>query len=133
MTLDTHEENYLDTAEGRKLPVVHCVRNTPGWTLDEGIAAALEGKDITVVEKPTFASLQLPALIGAAAGDEPYTLELIGLCTDICVISNALVLKTSFPEAPISVDATCCAGVTPELHLAAPAAMRSCQIEILNR
>ena len=130
VTLDTHEENYMETAEGKSLPVPHCIRGTAGHALDAAVAAALAGKAVTVAEKPTFGSVRLPALIREAAGDEPFSLELIGLCTDICVISNALLLKAHFPEVPISVDAACCAGVTPEKHLAALEVLQSCQIRV---
>ncbi len=131
-TLDTHFENYMETAEGRKLPVPHCIRGTAGWQLDAQIAAALDEKGYTPVEKKTFGSVDLPALIEKAAGGEPFSAELIGLCTDICVVSNALVLKAHFPEAPIAVDARCCAGVTPALHEAALETMASCQIDVLR-
>ena len=130
-TFDTHFENYMDTAEGRKLPVPHCIKDTEGWKLNAGIAAALEGKDWTAVEKNTFGSIDLPDLIKEYVGDEDLEIELIGLCTDICVVSNALLLKANFPEVPMSVDAACCAGVTPEKHEAALETMRSCQIDIL--
>ncbi len=131
-TFDTHFDNYSDTAEGRKLPVPHCVRGTDGWALNAEIADALNSKGFTAVEKYTFGSKDLPALIKEKAGDDAFSVTLIGLCTDICVVSNALLLKVSFPEAEISVDAACCAGVTPSLHDAALATMKSCQIDILN-
>ena len=131
VTFDTHFENYLETAEGRKLPVAHCIRGTEGWALNAEIADALAGKQYTPVEKGTFGATHLPGLIRDAVGEEAFTLELIGLCTDICVVSNALILKAAFPEAPISVDAACCAGVTPEKHLAALETMRSCQIDVI--
>lgn len=130
-TFDTHFDNYMETAEGRKLPVPHCIKGTEGWQLDKEIAAALAEKKYTPVEKLTFGSVELPELIKKAAGDEEFAIELIGLCTDICVISNALVLKANFPEADIAVDEKCCAGVTPEKHNAAVETMRSCQIGIL--
>lgn len=130
VTFDTHGPDYLKTAEGKKLPVEHCIRGTWGWELDPAIANALEGKNRTNVEKPTFGSVKLPELVAAAAGDEDFTIELIGLCTDICVISNTLLLKAHFPEKDIAVDASCCAGVSPETHAAALSAMRCCQIDI---
>ncbi len=130
-TLDTHEENYMDTAEGKKLPVPHCIRGTEGWALTPAVAGALEGKHWTAVEKKTFGSVDLPGLIGQAAGGEDFSIELLGLCTDICVVSNALLLKASFPEVPIAVRADCCAGVTPASHEAALTTMRFCQIDIL--
>ncbi|MBQ9384222.1 MAG: cysteine hydrolase [Ruminiclostridium sp.] len=131
-TFDTHYEDYMQTAEGKKLPVPHCIKATPGHALNADIEAALSGKHYTAVEKNTFGSVELPDLIQKAANGEAFSIEIIGLCTDICVISNALILKAHFPEVPISVDAACCAGVTPELHKAALAAMKSCQIDIVN-
>lgn len=130
-TFDTHFDNYMDTAEGKKLPVPHCIKGTDGWQLDEDIAAALFKKGFTPVEKNTFGSVVLPEHIRKAAGDEDISIELIGLCTDICVVSNALMLKASFPEAEIAVDEKCCAGVTFEKHSAAIETMRSCQIDII--
>ena len=131
VTFDTHFDNYMDTAEGHKLPVPHCIKNTDGWQLNKDIAAALDGKPYTAVEKNTFGSIDLPELIRKAAGDDEFTIELIGLCTDICVVSNALLLKANFPEAAISVNEKCCAGVTPDKHNAALETMRSCQIDII--
>ncbi|MER2080673.1 MAG: isochorismatase family cysteine hydrolase [Ruminococcus sp.] len=130
VTYDTHGEDYLRTAEGKKLPVPHCIRGTEGWQLDKSIAAALRDKEYAAVEKTTFGSMDLPRLIEKAAEGEDFSVELIGLCTDICVVSNALLLKASFPEMSVSVDSECCAGVTPQLHEAALATMRSCQIEV---
>ena len=130
VTFDTHFKNYMDTREGKFLPVPHCVKGTAGWRLDSAVAAALEEKSYTPVEKITFGSTALPELIERAAGKEPFSIELIGLCTDICVVSNALLLKAHFPEAPITVDAACCAGVTPAKHEAALETMRSCQITV---
>ena len=129
-TLDTHRENYLTTAEGKKLPVTHCIKGTPGWVLNDSIAAALEQKGYTPVEKLTFGSVLLPRLLYQAAAGENFTVELVGLCTDICVVSNALMLKANFPEMEISVDSACCAGVTPETHEAALTTMRCCQINV---
>lgn len=129
-TLDTHPEHYLDTAEGKKLPVRHCIRGTEGWRLDPRIAGALEGCE--TVEKPTFGSVRLPEFIRAHAGDaDRLSIELVGLCTDICVVSNALLLKAHFPEAAISVRRDCCAGVTPEKHEAALMTLASCQVDIV--
>lgn len=130
VTYDTHGEDYLQTNEGRNLPVPHCIKGTPGWQLDAKISAALEGKPYIPVEKPTFGSVALPELVERAAGAEPFTLELVGLCTDICVVSNALLLKAHFPEMQLSVDADCCAGVTPESHEAALTTMKMCQITV---
>ena len=130
VTLDTHFENYCDTAEGRKLPVPHCIKGTPGWRLHPAVRQALDGRAYTAVEKHTFGSVDLPGLVRDAAAGEPFEVELIGLCTDICVVSNALLLKAAFPEIPLAVDAACCAGVTPQKHQAALETMRSCQIDV---
>lgn len=129
-TMDTHSANYLQTAEGKHLPVPHCIKGTPGWMLNDEVAAALEQKHCTKVEKLTFGSVLLPRLVYQSAGAEPFTIELVGLCTDICVVSNALMLKANFPEMEISVDSTCCAGVTPATHAAALETMRCCQINV---
>lgn len=138
ITLDTHGEDYLSTAEGKSLPVPHCIKGTPGWALHERIRAALDkaaradsARLAETVEKPTFGSATLPEKVREAAAGEPFSLELIGLCTDICVISNALLLKAHFPEQEICVRESCVAGVTPALHKAALAVMRSCQIKIV--
>ncbi len=130
-TVDTHGENYLETTEGRHLPVEHCIKGTPGWAVDREIATALNGRSAVFVEKPTFGSLVLPQLLEDAAAGEDFDVTLVGLCTDICVISNALLLKARFHEKEISVVAACCAGVTPAKHEAALEVMRSCQINIL--
>ncbi len=129
-TLDTHHENYMDTQEGKYLPVPHCIRGTKGWEIREDIDALLAGA--ARYEKPTFGSTALAADIRALSEQEEIELELVGLCTDICVVSNALLLKAAMPEVKISVDASCCAGVTPEKHLAALETMRSCQIQVTN-
>ena len=128
VTMDTHEDNYLQTQEGGYLPVPHCIRGTEGWKIRSDIAELLAGA--RVVGKPTFGSKELAAELSALAEKEEIELELIGLCTDICVVSNALLLKAFMPEVPISADASCCAGVTPEKHEAALETMRSCQIRI---
>ena len=128
-TLDTHGENYMDTAEGSKLPVPHCIKGTPGWQLNPDIAAAL-GECIPL-EKPTFGSVELPQVVASLTGAEQPVIELMGLCTDICVVSNALLLKAHFPEASIGVRTALCAGVTPEKHAAALETMQSCQIDML--
>ena len=130
VTYDTHFEDYLDSAEGKKLPVPHCIYGTPGWELNEAVSAAVEEQPHIKVQKYTFGSTALPRLMAEFADGEDFSVELIGLCTDICVVSNALLLKAFFPEAPISVDASCCAGVTPALHEAALQTMKSCQIEV---
>ena len=128
-TMDTHFENYMQTQEGKYLPVPHCVRGTEGWEIRPEIADLLKGAK--VYEKPTFGSMQLAEDLKAAAEKEEIELELIGLCTDICVVSNALLLKAQMPEVRISVDASCCAGVTPQKHEAALETMRSCQIRVI--
>lgn len=130
VTYDTHFENYMDTNEGKNLPVPHCIKGTDGWELNEEVAKALVNRKYTPVEKITFGSVDLPGLVGKAAGDEAFTVEFVGLCTDICVVSNALLLKANFPEMNILVDAACCAGVTVESHEAALTTMKMCQIEV---
>ncbi len=132
VTLDTHYEDYMQSAEGAKLPVPHCIEGSEGWQLDARVQAALEGKRYTKVEKFTFGSVDLPNLIADAAGEQDFTIELLGLCTDICVVSNALILKAFFSEIPISVHAHLCAGVTPESHRAALTTMKMCQIDIVE-
>lgn len=122
---DTHSAIYLMTQEGKRLPVEHCIKGTEGWELNEEIKPLAENHRI--IEKPTFGSVELANFI--ADGDYS-SVELIGLCTDICVISNALIIKAFLPEMPISVDSSCCAGVTPESHENALSAMKMCQITI---
>lgn len=130
-TLDTHSKNYLDTPEGRKLPVPHCIKGSDGWQLNADIACALGGSCL-MVEKPTFGSIRLPEIIAdMAKGAEHVTIELLGLCTDICVVSNALLLKARFTDADIQVRRSCCAGVTPATHEAALTTMGCCQIDVL--
>lgn len=128
-TLDTHQQNYLETAEGKKLPVPHCIKMTQGWQLNEKILQALSGKNYMTIEKGTFGSVDLVDEIGRILKEKEIEVELVGLCTDICVVSNALLLKAHFPEMRILVDADCCAGVTPETHQAALETMKMCQIE----
>lgn len=130
VTYDTHFENYLDTAEGKKLPVPHCIKGTDGWQLNDEVQAALAEKKYTAVEKFTFGSIELPGLLETAAGGGKFSVELIGLCTDICVVSNALLIKAYVPENDISVDASCCAGVSTATHNAALETMKMCQIDI---
>lgn len=124
-TLDTHFENYLDTQEGKKLPVKHCIKGTDGWKL-WGELESFKGKRF---EKGTFGSVECGEY---AARGEYDSVELVGLCTDICVISNAMVIKAMAPETAVMVDQDCCAGVTPESHKNALEAMKMCQIEILG-
>lgn len=124
-TRDTHGEDYLQTQEGKKLPVTHCVRDTDGWQICEELVSYAD----TVVDKGTFGSVQLPHML-RSFGAPMEEIELCGLCTDICVISNAMILKAAFPETKICVDASCCAGVTMESHHTALDAMRAVQIEV---
>lgn len=131
-TLDTHFENYISTSEGKKLPVTHCIKYTDGWQLNSDVKQILDKKGYTSVEKNTFSSVDLPAMIKKSAGDEDFSIELIGVCTDICIVSNALILKAYFPENNIKVDSKCCAGVTPDAHNAAIYTMKSCQIDIID-
>ena len=127
-TRDTHETDYLETQEGRNLPVPHCIRGTPGWELHPKIAAALKGA--VLVDKPAFGSVKLAEMLAELARLDDLDITLLGLCTDICVISNALLIKAFLPETPVRVLADCCAGVTPESHRAALDTMRMCQIQI---
>lgn len=127
-TRDTHPDNYLETFEGRHLPVEHCIEGTEGWQLNKDIAPYVAPDHI--IDKPGFGSLKLADLMKNINQIDPVEIELIGLCTDICVVSNALLLKAYLPDTVIKVDSSCCAGVTPELHEAALATMRSCQIEV---
>ena len=128
VTQDSHTTNYLQTREGRFLPVEHCIVGTVGWRINDKIQDALDKKKGSVYHCPkeTFGSILLAQKLKTY--DE---IEFIGLCTDICVISNVLVTKTFYPEKNIYVDANCCAGVTPEKHEAALEAMRSCQVEVI--
>lgn len=129
-TRDTHRENYANTQEGRNLPVVHCLRGTHGWQLHPELEALRKTEPI---DKVTFGAASLPAILSDLDDhDRISSITLLGLDTDICVISNALLIKAFFPEIPIRVDARGCAGVTPESHQMALEAMKACQIEILN-
>ena len=129
-TRDTHGEDYLQTQEGKRLPVVHCVKDSAGWQIREGLE---EIRPCTVLDKPTFGSTELGVLLARRDLEETIgSVTLVGLCTDICVISNALLIKAFLPETPIVVDAACCAGVTPQSHLGALEAMKMCQITIEN-
>lgn len=132
VTLDTHQNNYLETAEGRKLPVPHCIRMTNGWLLNEKVRAALSDKDYKIIEKKTFGSTKLVKKIRKIKQNDDIEIEFVGLCTDICVVSNVLLLKAYFPEVRMTVDAGCCAGVTPEAHKAALETMKMCQIDVIG-
>lgn len=129
-TRDTHEEDYLETQEGKKLPVRHCIRGTNGWEIRPEIRELLTEAPI---DKPTFGSVELGQKLKAdqESGNPVDSITLVGLCTDICVISNALLLKAYLPEVPVIVDGSCCAGVTPDSHEQALGAMKMCQIEIV--
>ena len=124
-TRDTHGEDYSETQEGRKLPVTHCVKDTDGWQICDELREYAK----TCVDKVTFGSVDLPQII-KNYGEKIEEIELVGLCTDICVISNAMLLKATFPEVKITVDSTCCAGVTEESHNTALDAMKAVQIEV---
>ncbi|MBE6639205.1 MAG: cysteine hydrolase [Ruminococcaceae bacterium] len=125
-TRDTHPESYLETREGKHLPVPHCIKGSKGWQISEKLQGLrCDG----IIDKPTFGSTELQDLLRKEA---PENITLVGLCTDICVISNAMLLKAALPEANITVDAECCAGVTPESHKRALLAMQMCQIQIEN-
>ena len=124
-TRDTHGSDYMQTQEGRKLPVIHCVKGTAGWEICDALKPYVK----QVVDKPTFGSLELPHIL-SASGEVVEEIELCGLCTDICVISNAMILKAAFPEARILVDGSCCAGVTMESHHTALNVMQAVQIEV---
>lgn len=153
-TKDTHFVNYLETQEGKNLPVAHCIEGTPGWSINKQISSYVDyGSNFLTysthdirksrVLKTTFGSLELAAVIRdlshkclAASNEVPDVkideVILMGVCTDICVISNAMLLKAYCPETLITVDASCCAGVTPETHAAALTTMKSCQINVIN-
>ena len=124
-TRDTHFADYMQTQEGKKLPVPHCIKDTTGWQVCDELKPYVD----TVIDKITFGSVDLPQTL-KDYDEEIDAIELCGLCTDICVISNAMILKTAFPEVPITVDASCCAGVTVESHNTALNAMKAVQIEI---
>lgn len=123
-TRDTHDENYLQSQEGKYLPVPHCIEGTEGWNIVDG----LEVENCQYIDKPNFGWTHWDN----QKFSDKDEIELIGVCTDICVVSNALILKAMYPETPITVDASCCAGVTPESHDAALITMKACQINIIN-
>ena len=128
-TRDTHKTNYMETQEGKNLPVEHCIEGTPGWEIRDELKPLI--KEENIFDKPTFGSKALAEAIADISEKEEISIELVGLCTDICVCSNAIILKAFMPEVPIKVDASCCAGVTPEKHAAALETLSSCQIEII--
>ncbi len=125
-TRDTHSDDYLQTQEGKKLPVKHCIKGTDGWQICDELKPFAK----LVTDKATFGSMELPGIL-KSFGENIEEIELCGLCTDICVISNAMILKAAFPETAVKVDESCCAGVSGESHAAAIAAMRAVQIEII--
>ena len=132
-TRDTHQENYLSTREGKFLPVEHCIKPQEGWQIDSRLNELAETKATRIFDKPTFGSVELAQYLVAENEKEPISsIEVIGLCTDICVVSNALLIKAFLPETDLIVDASCCAGVTPRKHQAALETMESCQIIIKN-
>ena len=124
-TRDTHDANYLNTQEGKLLPVIHGIEDTEGWNIYDD----LDGNCACYVNKNTFGFQYWNNVTVCKNADE---IELIGLCTDVCVVSNALILKATYPEVKITVDASCCAGVTEESHKAALLTMKSCQINVIN-
>ena len=129
-TRDTHNEEYMSSQEGRNLPVPHCIKGTDGWQIREELEKL---RTEPAVDKPTFGSRALGELLLQLDKEEKIeSITLVGLCTDICVISNALLAKAFLPEVPITVDASCCAGVTPESHKTAHSAMKMCQIPVEN-
>lgn len=126
-TRDTHSENYLDTLEGKNLPVKHCIKDTEGWQIQKDIYEAGSGKTLCVIDKPVFGSVELTEIAFIGRYEK---VTLIGLCTDICVVTNALLLKTKLKEIPIAVIENLCAGVTPQSHKAAVETMKMCQVII---
>ena len=131
-TLDTHLENYMDTQEGKNLPVPHCIRGSDGWQITDSLAGLVD--EPVILDKETFGSRDLGKLVADKIAEGGYDcIELFGLCTDICVISNALLIKAFCPDIPICVDASCSAGVTPESHDTAIRAMESCQIHVTGK
>lgn len=131
-TMDTHTDNYLKTQEGIKLPVKHCIAHTDGWNINDKIRKSINLEQYKIYEKITFGSADLAKDLLNGLYNNITQVELIGLCTDICVISNVMLIKTLLPEVPICVDAACCAGVTPKSHRNALEAMKMCQISIIN-
>lgn len=128
-TRDTHPAEYMQTREGRYLPVPHCIKNTSGWEIHPEIAPALEG--CLVIDKPTFGSTELCEHIVRLSEDDDIEVTLVGLCTDICVVSNAMLIKAALPEIDVKVIADACAGVSPDSHQAALTTMKMCQIDVI--
>ena len=139
-TRDTHQENYMDTMEGKFLPVKHCIENTDGWAITKELDTSVAS---VIIDKPNFGYVDWVSylsdfdMMGTAENyiineERPESIEIVGLCTDICVVSNALILKAIYPETNITVDASCCAGVTPESHKAALTPMKMCQFNVIG-
>ena len=128
-TRDTHKDNYMDTQEGRNLPVPHCIRGTEGWQIRHELD---ELRQTEAIDKPSFGSVKLGQLLAEENAKDPInSVTFVGLCTDICVISNAMLAKAFLPEVQIIIDSGCCAGVTPESHETALSAMKACQIKVV--
>ncbi len=132
-TRDTHNNDYMELEEGKNLPVPHCIKNTKGWEIEDTLKSVIEdlNQDVYEIDKETFGSDKLFELLRLKK-NQIDEVELVGVCTDICVISNAIIAKTALPNVPIYVDAACCAGVTPESHDTALAAMKACHIHVTN-
>lgn len=132
-TRDTHGEDYMQTNEGKHLPVPHCIKGTDGWQICAELTDGITSEYKTV-DKPTFGFLGWKDVLASETADgSDLDVEMVGVCTDICVVSNTLILKALYPEATVRVDAGCCAGVTPEAHAAALATMRSCQVDVTDK
>ena len=129
-TQDTHYDDYMETEEGKNLPVPHCIKNTEGWAISSQLNIPLEAD---VIEKTTFGAYNMGLSLASFYENKVDSIELVGLCTDICVLSNAVIAKSACPNSHVAVDAACCAGVTPESHDTALAAMKAIQVEILNQ
>ena len=132
VTYDTHYDNYMNTLEGQKLPVPHCIDGSYGHELNAEVKAALEGKQYQDVIKAGFGSFSISRGLKDRYPGEEIEVEMVGLCTDVCVVSNALIMRAGYPNAKITVDASCCAGVTPETHAAALTTMKCCQIDVIE-
>lgn len=134
LTADTHAEDYLDTPEGLKLPVEHCIENSKGWQIHDDILNCNVNREVTFIRKPTFGSIELMTFLEEEYDKNPLDFEVhfCGLCTDICVVSNVLMTKAFFPNIKIVLHADCCAGVAPEKHQAAIETMKSCQIDVIG-
>ena len=132
VTYDTHYDNYMNTLEGQKLPIPHCIDGSYGHELNAEVKAALAGKQYKDVIKAGFGSFSISRGLKDRYPGEEIEVEMVGLCTDVCVVSNALIMRAGYPNAKITVDASCCAGITPETHLAALTTMKCCQIDVIE-